>query len=155
MLGLIIIHCCVCVFACTHHLWICAQGDLGPPGWGMSGTLAGRGLWGQVGSRIVFSGDKSNSTVVLYRPTAVCLPGECLQVVLFYSSLQVLECPLRRERFEPGTKLWAEFQVSSKNSQSYSCPLLAGQKGFTSGFSLLRGLTPKLVPSLAVCAALL
>lgn len=85
---------------------------------GDAGRLAGRGGWGWVGIRISFWGDKSHSPSLRSRTTAVCLQGESLQVILFYSSLQVSKWPLRRERFEPGIKIWAGFQVSSKNSQS-------------------------------------
>lgn len=51
---------------------------------------------GMVGIMISFWGlvVTSNSPGLLSRTTAVCLQGESLQVVLFYSSLQVLECPL-------------------------------------------------------------
>lgn len=120
---------------CTLILGFFTQGVLGLAGWGCLGDTGREGVVGGR-IRISFSGDMSHS--LLYRTTAVYLRGECLWIVSFYSSLQTLECPLRRERFELGSKLWAEFQVSSKNSQSYFCPLLAGQNSWNSGFSLLR-----------------
>lgn len=76
----------------------------------------------------------------------MCLQGECLLAVLLYSLLQVLECPLRRERFEPGIQLWAEFQGSFQNSQGSSRLRLAGQKGCKGEVSLLHGLHPRSVP---------
>lgn len=127
---------CACMRAsqceCTSpHLWIYTQDVL----W-MAGFGATQGCWqgGDHGDRWESGfpsgegrGAHKQQPCPLSRTTAVCLQGESLQVVQFYSSWQVSECPLRRERFEPGIKLWAGFQVSSKNSQS--SPLVPSSLG--------------------------
>ena len=91
------VHTRVSQCGCTYsHLWIYTQGVL----W-MAGLGATQGCWqraerGDGGDQdfLLGVGDTSNSPGLLSRTTAVCLQGESLQVVLFYSSLQVLECPL-------------------------------------------------------------